>query len=119
MPALDGQVIINSPDGNGNPRLTVTWFFNPNGLSNSRPLRNNPNAWTDPWGTVWPANTASFMAINTSGIVHRLRVSNALGLMLRTLPMPLGSSSQTVAQLVLGGLFLDARDFNGATIEVA
>lgn len=119
MPALSGQAMIVRPHTDGTPLVCATWFWNPDGMIGSRPLRNNPLAWVDPWGTTWPANTAAFMSINKTNRPWRLKVSNTLGLILRTVPVPVGSSSIPVATLILGGLFLDVNDFNPSSLEVA
>lgn len=119
MPALNGQVILMQSYGNLGTAFAATWFWNPDGMLGSRPLRNNPTAWTDPWGTVWPANSYAFIGINRAPVNARLRVLDGLGLFLRSISMPANTSvTRDAVALVLGGLFLDARDFNGAGIEM-
>jgi hypothetical protein len=118
-PIPPGQVIMMQGHGNMGTALAATWFWNPDGLLDSRPLRNNPNPWTDPWGAVWGAGQFAFIGINKTSQPARLRVLDGLGLFLRSIAMPANSNvTRNAAQLVLGGLFLDARDFNGASIEM-
>lgn len=113
MPPLSGQVIMN------NGPIVATWFWNPDGMLDSRPLRNNPNPWTDPYNVTWPANTGAFMGLNKTSTNCRLRVSNTLGALMRSISMPANTDTVIpVATLILGGLFLDARDFNGASFEM-
>jgi hypothetical protein len=118
VPPLTGQLIMNLTGGNGAPSVTVTWFFNPNGPAGARPLRNNTTSWKDPWGTTWLAGSGAFISVNQSSKSMRLRVSNTLGVLQRSLTLPAGSNARTAASLTLGGLFLTAEDFNGATFEV-
>ena len=75
MPALSGQIISTITDSAGVPVLVVTWFFNPA----TRALRNNPQAWTAPDGTVYPAGTGALIAVNTLGRQIRVRINDESG----------------------------------------
>ncbi len=114
MPATPGQVMMYNGVGNTGG-ICVTWFFDPTLMT----LRNNPAQWQGMWGSPWAANTAAFIGMNNSDRPAQLRVSNALGILLRSISLPANTNTpRTAASLLLGGLFLVAADFNGAFIEL-
>lgn len=119
MPALSGQVITQITDGNGQPMITLTWFFDPT----TRVLRNNPTAWTAPDGTVYAAGTGALIADNRTAVQQRLRINDENGDLLRRVTIPAASGrSVTKNQLANApapdGPYVSADDFNGITFDL-
>lgn len=120
MPALNGQVITQITDANGQPMVTVTWFFDPT----TRVLRNNPIAWTAPDGTVYPIGSGALIADNRTAAQVRVRVNDVAGNMVRRVTIPAsGGRSVTKTQLANApapdGPYVSADDFNGLTFDLS
>ena len=119
MPALNGQVITTITDAAGVPVVTVTWFFNP---ANGN-LRNNPQPWTAPDGTVWPAGSGALIADNQLGRPVRVRINDANGVQVRRVNLPAGGRAVTANQLANApapdGPYTTVTDFNGLTFDLA
>jgi hypothetical protein len=119
VPALTGQVITTLTDATGAVAVCVTWFYDPA----TRALRNNPVAWTDPVGTVWPINSGALIAVNQLGRQVRVRVNDANGDMVRRVTLPAGGRSLTAAQLAAApapdGPYTTADDLNGLTFDLS
>jgi hypothetical protein len=119
MPALSGQIITQITDDQGQPMVTVTWFFDPT----TRVLRNNPVAWTAPDGTVYPAGTGALIADNRTAQQMRVRVNDAAGNLVRRVTIPAsGARTATAVQLANApapdGPYVTAADFNGLTFDI-
>ena len=119
MPALSGQVITTITDQNGSPVVTVTWFFDPT----TRALRNNPQPWTAPDGTVYPAGTGALIADNQTGRPVKVRVNDTSGNQVRRVTIPATGRAVTATQLANApapdGPYLTAADLNGVTFDLS
>lgn len=119
MPALIGQVITTLTSAQGQPVLTITWFFNPS----TRALRNNPSSWTAPGGTVYPAGIGALIADNKLGRAVRVRVNDASGNLVRRVQIPAAGRVVTASQLANApapdGPYTSADDFNGLTFDLS
>jgi hypothetical protein len=97
----------------------VTWFFNPT----TRALRNNPQAWTSPAGTVYPTGTGALIAANQLGRQVRVRINDEDGNLVRRVTIPAGGRSVTATQLANApapdGPYTSADDLNGLTFDVS
>lgn len=119
MPALSGQVTTTIRDGSGNVAVEVTWFFDPA----TRALRNNPQAWTDADGTVWPVNAGALIANNMTGRSVRIFINEAGGNLLRRVNLAAGGRAVKAAVLAAqappDGPYTTADDFNGLTFDLS
>lgn len=119
MPALSGQIITTIRDGDGNVAVEVTWFYDPA----TRALRNNPQAWTDADGTVWPANAGALIANNMTGRTVRIFINDASGNLLRRVSLVAGGRAVKAAALAAqgppDGPYTTADDFNGISFDLA
>lgn len=120
MPALSGQIITTIPDGTGAVAVEVTWFFNPA----TRALRNNPQAWTDSDGTVWPANAGALIANNRLNRQVRVKiVDQVTGDLIRRVTLPIAGRAVKAAVLAAqappDGPYVSADDFNGLTFDLS
>lgn len=119
MPSLVGQVIMTLMDAAGNPSVAITWFFNPN----TSALRNNPNPWTSPDGTVWPAGSGAVIGDNLTGKEVIMRINDAAGAMVRRVRLPAGGRAVTAAQLASApppdGPYTVTQDFSGLTFDLS
>jgi hypothetical protein len=119
MPALNGQVITQITNAQGQPQITVTWFFDPaTGI-----LRNNPIAWTAPDGTVYPVGTGALIADNRTAAQQRVRINDENGNLVRRVTIP-ASGARTVTKNQLAnapapdGPYVNSSDFNGLTFDL-
>lgn len=119
MPALSGQIIVTVTKDDGTPAVTVTWFFNPTNGN----LRNNPQQWTAPDGTVYPAGTGALIADNQLGRQVRMRINDENGVQIRRVTIPSGGRSVTANQLANApapdGPYTKATDLNGITFDLS
>lgn len=119
MPALSGQVITTLTDGTGAPVVVVSWFFNPS----TGALRNNPQSWTAPDGSVYPAGTGALIADNALGRPVRMTINDENGNLLRRVQIPSGGRSLTANQLANApapdGPYVLASDLNGISFDLS
>lgn len=119
MPALNGQIITTITNGQGAVVVQVTWFFDPT----TRALRNNPAAWTDSDGTVWPVNAGALIANNLAGKQVRVRINDENGAQIRRVTLPIGGRAVKAAALAAqappDGPYTTADDLNGLTFDLS
>jgi hypothetical protein len=121
MPALSGQVITTIRDGSGNVVVEVTWFFDPT----TRVLRNNPTAWTDADGTVWPVNAGALIGNNMTSPPRtvKVNVNDDQGNLVRRVALSAGGRAVKAAALAAltppDGPYTSADDFNGLTFDLS
>jgi hypothetical protein len=117
MGALNGQIISTITDGQGNPAVIISWFFDPT----TRVLRNNPADWTDAAGTLWPAGSGACIADNLLGRQIRVAINDSSGNTLRQVKIGTGGRTFTKNQLANAappdGPYTTADDFNGLTFD--
>lgn len=95
MPALSGQVISTLTDGDGQPLIVLTYFFDPA----TNLLRNSTASWTSPSGKTYPAGSA-LIADNGTGRVVSVVVNNPETNAHRTFTIPANDRKLTLAQLL-------------------
>lgn len=120
MPALSGQVVTTVTDGTGTPIVCVTWFFNPATLA----LRNNPAAWTDPSGTVWPAGTGALIGANLLNTAVRMVIYDDSGNVVRRVLLPASTGRSATANQLKNaappdGPYTLSTDLNGLTFDLS
>ena len=118
MPALSGQTMTTITDATGAPIACITWFFDPTTLA----LRNNPIAWTDPSGTVWPINSGALIGANLTSHRVTVFVNDAQGNLLRRVRLAANTGNAVKATVLANqappdGPYTSALDFNGFTFD--
>lgn len=117
MPALSGQIITMLRDGQGNPQIIVSWFFDPA----TGALRNAPNPWTSPSGKVWSG--VCLIGDNPGGRAVALTITNPTTGTVKTLSIPATDRSLTAAQLAAlpapNGPFTQSSDLNGLSFDLS
>ena len=120
MPSLVGQVESTIYTANGQPAITITWFFD----NTTRVLRTNPAQWTAPDGTVYPAGSGALIVDNALPKQIRVEV-NVGGTVVRWIDVP-ASTNRAFSPTQLanispanGGPYTTAADFNGVTFSLA
>jgi hypothetical protein len=120
VPALSGQIITTITDGTGAAIVQVSWFFDPTTLV----LRNNPIAWTDASGTVWPIGTGAIIGANLLNKAVRMVIRDSGGTVVRRVRLPAGTGgSYTKTQLANAappdGPYTVSTDLNGLTFDLS